>query len=656
MEKSKLQKKLKSDPRFIPYNEKYDFDYILEYLKETIDSDESSDLKHNALNSSFFNPYYKDLKHYYQEIIDRNTLSKETFLELLITFANRDLYLLTERTRKSFDNKSEFHYDEMMNSSFKSNIPELGEINVQAGLEASHDGLNLVMNMVFQNYKEENNDSHYKLNQLDDCAKLLGFSNIYIVIKSGYDIAIWENYAIRYSKDNKELKIKVLEKKNQFLNRVGEFRLERNIFSSKILILSSFQEKNSFYKYISFEANKKRKAKRLKNVMVIDNELKYKLADGFEKESVLKELQSFSSLTTYYGFIRNEKLPNLDNVNLYDILLVFTEVQHLFSNAQEIKKVESATEVQFFDTYKIKIKKQELTNYIVAKTKYSLVQVKQIIELFCHKEGFSNIWERPIIELERYLIPVMLPLLSPNSLRMLDYWLEKGGFDLDSRGALFEKYIKDELLYTLTRKGFKVNIPTKNIFRNKKDEFEEIDLILELKNITLIAEVKCIKYPFDPRDYSNMHQRLSEGAEQINRKTEFLKNNINDFDDESYLFKPFVKLVITNYPIFSGYIIHGVPVADFSLIENYFINGALGKGVMKTTKKGIGIDDNFHSEIRYYHNENEFCDNLEKFFMNPIPITEKLKDIYIEETQISLPKGNPKIIMDYVKFKQSNTI
>lgn len=655
MAQSKLQKRLKSDPRFIPYNEKYDFNYVLEYLKKTINSDENIDLKHNALNSSLFNNYYNHLKHYYKEIVDRNNLSKKTFLELLITFANRDFHLVTERLRKSFDNKSEFHYDEMMNSSLKSNIPELGEINAQAGLEASHDGLNLVMNMIFQNYKEKNG-SNYKLNQLDDCAKLLGFSNIYIVIKSGYDIAIWENYAIRYSKEKEELKIKVLDKKNEFLNRVGEFRLERNIFFSKMIVLSSFQEKNDFYKLISFEANKKRKAKRLKNVKIINNELKYKLADGFEKESVLKELQSFSSLTTYYAFIQNEKLPNLDNVNLYDVLVVFTEIQHLFSNAQELKKVESAREVEFFDLYKVKIKKYDLVNYVVAKTKYSVVQAKQMIELFCHKEGYFNIWERPIIVLEEYLIPVMLPLLSPNSLRILDYWLEKGGFDLDSRGVLFEKHIKDILLNTLNRKGFKVNIPIQNVFRNKKDEFEEIDLILELKNITLIAEVKCIKYPFDPRDYFNMHQRLSEGAEQVNRKTEFLKNNIKDFENETFLSKPLVKLVITNYPLFSGYIIEGVPITDFSLIENYFINGALGKGRIKITKKGMEVDDSFQSEIKYYHNENEFSDNLENFFMNPIPITEKLKDIYIEETQISLPESKPKIIMDYIKFRHANTI
>jgi hypothetical protein len=77
---------------------------------------------------------------------------------------------------------------------------------------------------------------------------------------------------------------------------------------------------------------------------------------------------------------------------------------------------------------------------------------------------------------------------------------------------------------------------------------------------------------------------------------------------------------------------------------------------MVRNDNGFEIDNSFHSEIKYYTNENEFSDNLEKFFMNPIPITEKLKDVYIEETQITIPNANPKIIMDYIKFKQSNNI
>ncbi len=655
MSEKKLQKKLKSDPRFIPYNEKYDFDYVLSYLKKTVKSKTVSYIEHNALNSSFFNSYFLGLKDYYNEIIGSNKLSLHSFLELIITFANRDFYLLTSRLRESNKGKTKMDYDGMMNSTIQSNIPELGRINAQAGLEASHDGLNLILNLTRQKY-DENDGSKYESKHLDNCAKLLGFSNIYIVVKSCYDIAIWEDYSILHNKESEELRIKIINKKNQYLNRIGEYRLERNIFSSKMVVLSAFQEKNAFYHHISKEAYKKRKAKRLKRIKLDKNEIKYKLADGIEKETVFKELQSFASLTTYYAFIRDEVLPNINSINLYDVLVIYTEVQHLFSEAFEIKKIETATDEENFNLFKLKIKKHELIEYLFRKTNYSRNQIKQTLELFIQNEGFFNIWERPLIEIENFLFPVILPLISPNTLRMLDYWLEKGGFDLDSRGALFEKHIKNVLSYEFKRKGYEFNIPIENTFRNNNDEFEEIDLIVELKKITLLAEVKCIKYPFDPRDYYNMYSKLSEGAEQINRKTKFLIDNIDDIKNNSFLSKPIVRLVITNYPIFSGSEIDGVSITDFSLLENYFIHGKFGKGRMLGTKKGVQINDTFHSEIKYYQNEDELSDNLENFFKNPVPITEKLKDIYIKETQISLPEANPKIIMDYVKFKQSNEI
>ena len=208
MAKDKLLKKLKTDPRFLPYNEKYDFEHILEYLQKTIDPDENLSHKENALNSLFFNNYYKEFKLYYNEIIAQNNLSKDTFLELIITLANRDLYLAISRTHKSFGNKEELNYDEISNSSFKSNIPELGNINVQAGLEAGHDGLNTLMNLVTQNFTDSNN-SLFNINHLDNCANLLGFSNIYVVIKSAYDMAIWEDYALQLDASKEELKIKI---------------------------------------------------------------------------------------------------------------------------------------------------------------------------------------------------------------------------------------------------------------------------------------------------------------------------------------------------------------------------------------------------------------------------------------------------------------
>lgn len=650
MPSGKLLKKLKGDTRFIPFNDNYDIEHIIEYLKGKGGNEEIY-LKKNAVYSSYFNGYYNEFKSYFKSIVEENDLSRETFLELIITLANRDFYLLGLRSQKAISQKKEFSFDEIINSSVQSSIEGLGAFNAQAGLEAKHDGLNSIMNLTVKGFNDSEN-SNYDLNHLDRCTRLLGLSNIHLVLKSGYDMSVWEDYSLDYYNDEKELKIEIRNHKEQILNKIGHYRLERNLFTAKNSIISSFLEENTFYKIISKKSKDRRKAKRLKWVKIEDNSVKFKLADGIEKDSILKELFFFSSITTYYSFISNEKLPKLDNINLYDLLVIFSEIQHLFSCAHEIEKVENESNINSFNLHKLKIKRSDLINYVFLKTRYSINQINQIIDLLTHEDGYYNIWERPLIKFDEYLVPIMLPLLAPNTLRIIDHWLEQGGFDLDSRGILFEQFIKEDLRTTLLRKKYEFNIPDQNIFRNQNDDFEEIDLIIELKNITILAELKCIKFPFDPRDYHNMHKRLTEAAKQIKRKTDFIKQNIIALSDINYFSKPMVSLVITNYPIFSGIIIDNIPVTDFSLIENYFITGSLTKGISMNG----GDNKKLLQELKYYTNEDEFCDNLEMFFKNPIPISDKIQDIIIEDTLISLPFAIPRIKMHYVKFKDENLI
>lgn len=651
MSKNELLKKLKSDSRFIPFNQNYDFENLKKYISEN-EENTNYDSKIKALSSIFFNQYYIKLTEYFKHVVDISGLTKVKFLETIIALGNRDLYLMHLRSHQSIDGNKEFRYDKFMNSSFQSRIPEFGLVNVQAGLEAGHDGLNYLLNLTRKS-EVVWKDKKSNFEALDNCSKLLGFSNLFIVIKSSYDIAIWEDYKISYNNETNELKVKCKHTQEQILNRIGEYRLERNIFSSKSIVISGYLEKNDFYQVISQEANKKRKAKRLKSVSISSGNLKYKLADGKEIESILNELLEFSVLTTYYAFIKNEELPNFDNLNLYDLLLIYSELQNLFRKAFEIEKFESDNP-EDMGNFHIQISLTELIEYVYLKTKYSKSQIKQALSLFINSDSYYDIWERPLIKINNHIIPVLLPLLSGNLLRIVDYWLEQGGFDLDSRGKKFEEFIKQKLKYSIARNGFKIEIVEKNIFTNAEGNFEEIDLIIELKNVILIAEVKCIKYPFDTRDYHNMHKRLKDGAEQINRKIEFLKNNINDFPNTDILSKKIIKAVITNYPIFSGYIIQDVPIVDFSLLENYFIHGSLNKGKMTIGKTPIEFED--VNIIRYYNNEDEMCENLQDFFLKPIPVIDKFDAVEIKETPVSLPTSMPKIIMDYVTFKDVNVI
>lgn len=239
---------------------------------------------------------------------------------------------------------------------------------------------------------------------------------------------------------------------------------------------------------------------------------------------------------------------------------------------------------------------------------------------------------------------------------MTDFWLESGGYDIDKRGEAFEEHIKFTLTNELSRKGYYSNAIDDNVIRNKSGQFEEIDLILELDKITIIAEVKCIKFPFDPRDYHNTFKRLSEGASQVKRKVNFIKNNIKDLSKYECLKKEIVSVVITNYPLFSGFIIDEIPITDFSLLENYFINGALSKGRMINNRGKLEIDENNADRIQYYKNEKELSENFKSFVENPVPVSEKLKEVSIKETQISLDAADPKILMDYMIFEQSHTI
>lgn len=653
MSRKKLLKKIQSDSRFLPFNNKYDFEYVLKYLDE-IKSDEYEALKLTTLCTVFLNPYFIELKNYISEINDRNKLSKILLTELLITIANRNTYLISLKSKASMGSKNEFNYDEITNSMLQSNIPDLGLINAQAALEASHDGVNIILNLLHQ-FSDNYGDSEIEMDHVHNSAKAFGFANLYTVIKSGYELAVWEDYVLTYNPDDKILRIKCPNPKNQYLNKIGEYRLRRNLFAAKSVIGSAYENKNQYFEFLTIEAKRRRKAKRLKSVSIIENEIEYKLGDGFEKKSILKELFSFSDLTAYYNFIENEDLPNFENIKLYDVLVIFSEVQSLFEEVLEISKEETSNDVSNFNQYRAHIYKNSLIDFVFSKTKYSKSQISEVLNLFIHKDGFHNIWENPIIEHSKKLFPIFLPLISPNILRMVDYWLERGGFNLDSRGEMFEKHIKEILELELKKKGFFVNILNENIFRNKNDQFEEIDLVVELKNITIIAEVKCIKYPFDARDYHNMHKRLKEGVSQIKRKKDFIEKTSKDLNLDCFQ-KKLVPTVITNYPMFSGYIIDDIPITDFSLLENYFINGALNKAQMKFEKNQIGIDENKYLPLKYYENEDELSDNFEPFLIDPIPVKEKLKDITIKESQISLPEADPKILMDYVHFKQSSVI
>lgn len=56
---------------------------------------------------------------------------------------------------------------------------------------------------------------------------------------------------------------------------------------------------------------------------------------------------------------------------------------------------------------------------------------------------------------------------------------------------------------------------------------EEIDILIAMKNVILVADAKCIHYSVEPINYSEAWGKQKEGCEQVIRKMAFVKKICN---------------------------------------------------------------------------------------------------------------------------------
>jgi hypothetical protein len=227
-----------------------------------------------------------------------------------------------------------------------------------------------------------------------------------------------------------------------------------------------------------------------------------------------------------------------------------------------------------------------------------------------------NFWQRPFLPSDEDLLVPFLTTVAPVTYYLIDYWLESGGYKLEKRGKALENHVKANIGKHLTKKGYSFHIPTANRFRIPSGAYEEIDLLLVLKDIVVIAEIKCIRYPMEPFDYHFSYNRLSEGAAQVNKKTDFLIAHTEELKPITgdISGKKIVRAVITNYPIFTGCIIDDVPVMDFYLFEGYMLYNRIIHFTSYSENKQI-VNEREGANV-LYNTEAEFCANLDDYLRN----------------------------------------
>ncbi len=649
-----LRKKIIYDSKLNPFNDDFNLDYLKSYLSKLEDNEESYKLFTFFLLAYNFNAFYKSTFANIKEMFHESNLNYNELLEFLITSSNRH-YLLLHKTPDS--TKKEFNFQDFFKKTIESVDETIGKIDARAALETEIDSLNTLINYL-KYFEEELNTSNKIENdtsRVDSIIKLTLATNYFNVIRFTHEDSLFNNGYIEYDSDSNTIHYKYENVNELFLGKIGYYRLNRNV-TSHFLILNEYLDN---YKDVRMLISKtyegKNQVKRIKKTKINQGLVEFELASGLDTNEFYNFLFLDVQLRTYYDFIYNVVMPNAEGLTLKDCLILFSMIQSIFKNVANYNKVEddSVMRIKEFGKFPSKIKSNHLKLYLKSKTRYSTKQINYFINLLVNKKDQRlNFWYYPFLEKNEYYYVPLLSFLDPLIFVLSDKWLEDSGFDLEDRGFYFEKNIKENFTEALTNKKYNFIIPSISKYTLSNGKFEEIDLIMNLKNVVVIAEVKCIKYSLTPRDEFNALKRLREGAKQINRKAEFIANNSEKFKNEigDITGKKIIKIVLTNFPSYSGYIMEDVPIVDYYLIESYIKSGRISS-YRYTTENGKITENKLRAEEIFYNNEDEFCNKFESFVLKPDYI-EKCRDYFeFKVNKLSVENDTYNIYSDSVEFK-----
>ena len=629
---------------FYPFSLKYDPKKALEKHKIElrtlkVDSTSLSIIKH----SEYFNLYFKDICKALNNVLDKSTLNKSTFIELLIASLNRTELIVSEDAKQSLTSGDTF--DSNMPANVYIQKPEFqnNKESAWALIDSAIDTTTLNLN--YLNYVKFNEELETtdELAQVDIIVNVERIGSLFTAIKQAYDKTIWKGNVIE--SDNTTIKLKS-NQRHLMLENVALTRLTRNIGATQFELQSNSEE----YKSITKTYHTTRHFQIIKSIEENNGEMILKYQSKLEKPT-----DTFISFTaailTYYPFFHSEKISEFENLTILDLVNLFSSLCDFVMVLPMPKYDDTGVkDLTKFKCFNPKVRKSILKDYFKTTTKYSEKQISTFLNLLLQKGGKHNLFLYSIYEKDDHYFFSHSTIKRANMLYLVDKWLEVGKCDLAERGFKFEDYIKAFLRNEKTNEFAKFNIVEKSDFsfldENNVRFEEEIDLVLKTETTIIIAEIKCTTYPLEPDDFYSSFQTIKKAKNQVVRKAKFIEDNWDNFE---YLLgkkgeRKILKIIIVNFPHYAGRIIDEVPVADFYLFLSYFKSGKLTN--LKIEKnKGMTV-----YELPYYNSVQSFEENFEHFFRNPIPIEELISRQKIEECEVSINGAEPKVIAERVVY------
>ncbi len=627
---SETTKKIRTDKTFIPFNSKFDNSNFIDIADRVLCAISNGETPYKGVGRQLLdlcycapaiNTLFKKINDDFKMMIFESGLSVAELELLLFATVNRDYFILKEETEifssKYAANKNvTIDLTTMPSPTIKSPMKSIGEVNTSSMAEGSVDSIILLLNYLKQ--FEEDGSTVQPLCDLDavrSVYELYVRSNFAYVLKYDFEDIIWNDGYVLCNTKNKAISYDYFSHNDLKLRCAGHRILLSRVYDKRLH--SNCNNKHTFNKYL--------KHKRIKNTYIHDGYVKFKLSSGRDNDIASIMTDFHASLNAYYAYLVDVPFMTTPSLNIEKSLVIFGSISRLLLHIQiKVDDTEVTTKREFYN-YPFRIAKADLKQYIQNTTNFNSKEINGFLELLEANSKYINLWNDPFIKRGGDYYFALLPITMPVIYNIVDNWLRKGGLSLDDRGVYFEDYIRRELKASDPICKFECTQIEQKTFVGCNSKEEEIDLLLVLRDVIILGEIKCITYPTEVRDYHNANKRLREGCKQAVRKSEFLRCNhktlLHDIGD--YKHKRIIKVVITNYPLFTGMTHNKVPIIDADTFICYFKSGTILQKV--SGMESSRVQDEIEGCRLLYTCEKEFNGNIESYLSCP-PIVDQVVD------------------------------
>lgn len=598
----------------------------------------------SILLNEIFNDGYSELKKL--KTLLCNPVS--VIIRDLIAIVNHDVISINYQHKKQIQEKETEEPQQLFATLSSYDIDSIdkrvGKIPAQSVLEGCTDSVGLILNYL----RYFSGEKQIKVT-VDDEKYISYLQTMYFtgqalqVLKTDYDEVLYDGGFIKVTKTDKgkrRIKFNYIDLQKLKYQKLGQIIMNQHIFGQ----FMRAKGQNSLFG-LSYTD------RRIKKVEINNARITLKFGQG--KNELLKDIATEFEVATkcYYDFLNNVPMPKMKNITVNDALCIFTVLQYIARYFVEYGNCEfSISKQSDFDKIPVFIGKQHLIDSITQMTKFTKSKVETILHAVeASWEKPNNIWRHPLYPCDQDYALIFYPLAFAVPYVIIDSFLEQGGLNMDERGYQFESYLYKRLLETSQNKEFFIQIiPSRKYERNVGD-FEEIDLIVNLKEIVILCEVKCIKYPLEPYDHSNYYSVLQKGCRQIKRKAKYAAENPKVFAKHigDYSKKEIVPVVITNFPLYTNIQIDDVYITDSHSFLSYFATGLI-------TMRSAGKEgDTIKAAQLIYKNEDEFSSKFTEFIkQNPI-VSKLMNTIEISELVHPELADGTKFYIKYARVKSN---